>query len=578
MSRSFPSIDKPWLSHYTDDELHYEFTRQNMYDAIRHEKEWEEQEALDFFGTKISYGKLYAEIDRAARAFAQHGVGKGDVVSLMLPTMPETIYAVYALNRLGATANMIDVRNTPKQLKACLDRVHSKLLVIMAFSLKEVDTIREELDVEKIIILRECESVAPFVTYIYKVGEWFSGRRRVAKSSDKYLFWGDFIQDEKQLGHLPADTADTHDDAMIFQTSGTTGMPKSVVHSSYNINNSAYYFRFTLHQPQPADKVLCIMPAFALFGFITNVHMALMHKMRIALIPLFEVHRFAQILHRYRPNHLFGVPSMWGSLCRVIKPDTDLSFIKSIHVAGEVLSAELQDNVNTMLKNHGSKARLCIGYGMTETGGGISALIPDRCKCHDAATGRVGIPLPYANVSIRDYDSGQELPYGEVGEICVQSPIALLRYYGNDEATRRLRHVDCDGQEWLHTGDSGRMDEDGCLYIVGRYKRMIVTHDGTKLFPIEIESVISTHADVTECVVVPMPDPQHHNCHAACALVVVREGADSQAMAETLRLLCQQKLPFHLQPSSIQLVSALPHTMTGKVDVKKAEKLLRRGS
>jgi long-chain acyl-CoA synthetase len=154
-------------------------------------------------------------------------------------------------------------------------------------------------------------------------------------------------------------------------------------------------------------------------------------------------------------------------------------------------------------------------------------------------------------------------------EICVHSEMKFLGYYKNEEATRQLIQTHTDGNPWLHTGDMGYVDDEGNIFVIGRKKRMIVRHDGSKVFPVEIEDCLVRHPSVAACAVVGVTDPEHTESQLPKAFVVLKE---KETNVEELMAHCKSSLPVHLVPSSIEFVEALPLNGNGKVDYQRLEK------
>ena len=541
----------------------FRYKEQSLYDAIKHDDIDSNDVAFEYFNIKFTYTKLYDEIERAAKAFRQAGVGKGDIVSLMLPTLPETLYSIYALNRIGAIANFIDIRSTPQQVKKCLERTHSKVLFVMSFYLKSIETVRNELNVNKIILLRGCDSTSSFVLFWYRFSEFFNGRKKITRHSEKYCFWNEFIQQGATFEGTLDDPRHSDEPAMVFQTSGTTGNPKSVVHSSFSINNSADWAFRVLHDAKKGGRVLSILPAFAFYGFVTNVHLGLMNGMTDIIIPLFDYHQFGKLLAKHKPNYTFGIPAHWEHIVKSGAEFKDLSFLKDVSVAGEIVEPGMKDALNALLKEKGSKAELTIAYGMTETGGCVSLLNTDWAGQTVQKRGNVGKPMPFVKVGIFEADSEEEVKHGNLGEVCIQTAYAMKEYYGDPESTSGLLRTHADGQKWMHTGDLGYLSEDGILYVVGRIKRMIVRFDGTKLFPIEIEEALKKCPGVKECVVISTNDPNHIQAQTPYAFVVPESEAIQVA---DLWQYVRANLPVHMLPSEIQLIGSIPLIGIGKPD------------
>ena len=565
MGSELPSVERKWLEYYDEAELNVEMSGSSMFDSI-YNPDYVERVAFSYFGKSFTYGSFYESIDITARAFAANGIKKGDVVMLMLPTLPETLYCFYALNRIGAVANLTDVRYTTLQLKQVVQKTRPRILVAMTFYLRRLETVKDELGFEKIILLRGCESLSPFICFWNKFGDFFNGRLRIAGRCQDYMFWTDFIASASSCQQLPQADVKADDVAAIFQTSGTTGFLKSVVHTNFNLNNSSMMKHFHMNDPQPGDRVLSIIPFFALFGFVFDVHMPLKYGMTLSIVPLFNVKGMADLILKHKPNHIFSVPSHWEHVVGKMKPGCDLSFIKTVFVAGEVLDSSLRLKVNRILCSGNSKAELCSDYGMTETAGTISYMDPKTLKDDVCGKGYSGIPMPLCDVCIYDDEALCELDYNHEGEICVQVPFSLKEYYADKEATSDLLRTHADGKVWLHTGDSGYLTPKGHLYVIGRKKRMIVRFDGTKLFPVELEAVVKTVEGVIECCVVAGPDPEHSHGNLPYVYVVIERAQSKQAVKREIKHSCSVKLPLYLQPYMICMVDDIPHNSMGKID------------
>jgi len=559
-----PSQEKIWHRYYDEKELNPELSDDSMFKAICHAG-YENRTAFMFYGKSFTYRKLYEGIELVAKAFLQNGIGKGDVVMLMLPTLPESLYCFYALNRIGAISNLVDVRIAPRQLVEISHKTKPKMIFLMDFYLERADSIKDLTGIEKIVVLRGCESF-PFAVSMYRFSELFNGRSRIVRRDSRYSFWQEFLRSGKDCS-MPLD-ADVHADdiAAIYQTSGTTGFPKSAVHTNFNLNNSSMMKHFHMNEFNPGDKVLSILPLFTLFGFVFDIHMPLRYGMTLVIVPLFKKKSLADLILRHKPNHIFSVPSQWESVVGNKRIKCDLSFIKTIFVAGEVLDKALRLNINSLLHEGGSKAEICSDYGMTEAGGTISFVNPAYTS-HDACgNGYSGIPMPLCNICIYDNEALKEMDYNRPGEICVQVPFAVKGYYNDSEATDNLFCTHPDGSVWLHTGDIGYLTEKGHLYVIDRKKRMIVRFDGSKVFPIELESVIKEVRGVAECSVVPAPDPVHLQGKVPFAFVVTEEPDIQERVENDIKRICSSRLPVYLQPYGIKFIGEIPRNSMGKAD------------
>lgn len=568
MEKKLPSEERKWLHYYSKTEIEMSFSKLSLFEAIHHVDD-ENRIALKYFGISVTYSTLYKQIDLAAKAFIQNGINKGDVVMLMLPTLPESVYCFYALNKIGAIANMIDVRSTPSQLVEIAKKTRPKMLVVMSFYLKQLETVRKQLGLDKIILLRGCDSMPASVTFWYKLGEHFNRRRKIVNNNQIYTFWQEFLESGISCNECLDNIMNSNDTAVIFQTSGTTGFPKSVIHVNETLDFSAKSILEFLNNPHPGDTLLSILPIFTLYGFVSSIHMPLRFGLTVLIVPLFKPCQIKKFIIRDKPNFIFSVPSQWEHAAD--KPDKmgDLSFIKNIVVAGEILDRNVRIKVNKMLQINNSNAEIRSDYGMTETGGSISTMIGKATVDDPCDIGYSGIPLPFVRVCIYDNEKEQELGYNCRGEICVQSPYALKEYLLDKTETDKLRRKHPDGSKWIHTGDIGYLTEKGHLYIVGRSKRMIVQFDGTKIFPIEIESVIRRIDGVGECSVVPARDPNHSQGCLPFVFVVSKNDENPVRLKQEIFKQCAKQLPFHLRPYKIRIIDQMPHNSMGKVDYRK---------
>lgn len=508
--------------------------------------------ALTYFGMDTTFTQLLERIDTTASAFRKHGVKRGDIISLALPSMPESLMCFLALNKIGAIPCMIDVRYTPEEFCKIIDRTHSKMLFVMGLYAASLATADAQLNVDKVVVCSGADSI-PGIAFWFGVGEWFNGRRRVFRKHKKFCHWKDFIQtaqgkDTTEPYHWLADEL-----AALFQTSGTTGMVKSVMLSTENIMHSMFPEPPILNNISSDDTALCILPIFAFFGANTLL-LSLFYGMRVVVIPIAPREQFLKLLTQYKPQHVFSVPAYWDFVNETKEIKEDFSYLKSIDVAGDILNTAFEKRINEVLHQGNCHYDVTKAYGMTETAGVIT-FTPQGSK-HQYKQGFSGKPVTCYEVKTFD------------DEICVRSVMKFLGYYKNEEATRQLIQTHADGNQWLHTGDMGYVDEEGNLFVVGRKKRMIVRHDGSKIFPVEIEDCLMQHPSVVACAVVPMLDPDHSESHLPKAFVVLKD-SDNQSTIKELMAYCEANLPVHLVPAAIELIDVLPMNGNGKVDYQK---------
>ena len=515
-------------------------------------KKYSDKVALSYFKTDTRFRDLLERVDITALAFRKHGVKKGDIICLALPSMPESLMCFLALNKIGAIPCMIDVRYTPEEFCKIVDRTHSKMLFIMGLYAANLATVDAQLNVEKVVVCSGADSI-PGISFWFGLGGWFNGRRRVFRKHKKFCHWKDFYntaqgKDETEPYHWLPDEM-----AALFQTSGTTGTVKSVMLSTENIMHSVFPDPPVLNNLSSDDTALCILPIFAFFGTNTLL-LPLFNGLRVIVIPIAPRKEFLKLLTQYKPQHVFSVPAYWDFVNEEKVVKEDFSYLKSINVAGDILNTAFEKRINECLHQGGCRYVLTKAYGMTETAGVISFTPQGSEKQY--VQGFSGKPVTCYEVKTFD------------DEICVRSEMKFLGYYQNEEATQQLVQTHADGRQWLHTGDIGYLDDKGNIFVIGRKKRMIVRHDGSKVFPVEIEDCLMQHPSVTACAVVPMQDPDHSESHLPKAFVVLKD-SDTQATIKELMAYCEANLPIHLVPAAIEFIDALPMNGNGKVDYKK---------
>ena len=515
-------------------------------------KKYSDKVALSYFKTDTRFRVLLERVDITALAFRKHGVKKGDIICLALPSMPESLMCFLALNKIGAIPCMIDVRYTPEEYCKIIDRTQSKMLFVMGLYAANLATVDAQLNVEKVVVCSGADSI-PGISFWFSLGERFNGRRKVFRKHKKFCHWKDFYntaqgKDETEPYHWLPDEM-----AALFQTSGTTGTVKSVMLSTENIMHSVFPNPPVLNNLSSNDTALCILPIFAFFGANTLL-LPLFNGLRVIVIPIAPRKEFLKLLTQYKPQHVFSVPAYWDFVNEEKVVKEDFSYLKSINVAGDILNTAFEKRINECLHQGGCRYDLTKAYGMTETAGVISFTPQGSEKQY--VQGFSGKPVTCYEVKTFD------------DEICVNSEMKFLGYYKNEEATQQLIQTHADGRKWLHTGDMGYVDKEGNIFVIGRKKRMIVRHDGSKVFPVEIEDCLMHHPLVAACAVVPMQDPDHSESHLPKAFLVLKD-SDTQTTIKELMAYCEANLPVHLVPAAIEFIDTLPMNGNGKVDYQK---------
>lgn len=561
----YPSIDKPWLNYYPKYLIDREMPKCTMYDYIlKGNNFYPNRTALNYFNNKITYSNLFERIDIVARSFLELGIKKGDIISISMPTLPEFVYMFYAISKIGAIANMIDPRKSKEEIEEYVNMVDSKILVIVDVALDKVKNITNHTKVETIISVSPSESLPPLLKKAYKL------KNRTKKLKSNFMLWNEFYnlginrKNEVIVDEFPEYVEDTP--VVIVYTGGTTGKSKGVMLTNDNLNAASSQCETCGYDFQRQHSWLNIMPPFIVYGVGNGLHLPLAMGMEVILIPQFDPNKFDLLLKKHHPNHVTGVPTHYDSIVKskVIKKE-GLKYLLSPIVGGDKLNEASEEIINKFFKKNNCNFNVSKGYGMSEVCAAVcTASIPEINEI-----GSVGIPFHHTIMSVFDPETGKELKYNEIGEICISGPNTMLKYYNNEEETNNIirKH---DGLLWVHSGDLGYITERGVVHIKGRMKEMIVRHDGFKVFPITIEETILSHPDVKSCKVVGVKDENYSQGELPKAFIVLNKTIeDEKKLKSELKSICNERLAEYLQPVDFVIKDKLPVTAIGKIDFMK---------
>ena len=558
----YPSIDKPWLKYYSEEAINAELPECSMYDYIHTcNKENLSGIAINYYGKMISYEEMFRQIESTAKAFAAIGIHEGDTVAICSFTTPEVIYSVYALNRIGAIANMIDPRTNPERMKYYFELSGSKLYLILDRFYSRIQEALPERAEKSTVILSIGTSLPALKKTAYNI--------KITKSDCSGMSWGDFIKRGTNTEYIPAQYRPDMP-AVIVYTGGTTGVPKAAVMSNDTMNAAAFQTVLTCTSPTRGKTILNIMPPFLAYGIVCGIHAAFAWQLMNLIIPWFEPDKLGQLVKKHKPFLMAGVPMHYEKIMDSAEmKKLDLSFFEMPICGGDKLNEQTEFRINQFFASHNSRYRIVKGYGMTEVGSATAMCLQNANK-----DGSIGVPFCKTVIAVFEPDSENELTYGQEGEICFQTPAMMLGYLGNEQETNKVIRTHKDGRRWVHSGDIGYMDEDGLIYIRGRIKRMIIRPDGHNVWPSLIENVILTHESVRECAVVGRKDSACSSGLWPVAFIVLHEDTqDPDAIIDQIKKLCDEKIPPRDTAADYFVISSLPHTDMGKIDFRALEAL-----
>lgn len=522
--------------------------------------------AIYYYGTKISVKRLIERIDECADAFAALGVKKGDTVSLLSASTPESIIAFYALNKMGATVNAIDPRMDMKSISRMIQSAGSEILIVIELAFPKVSPIISEIHQKHIIVQSPATSLPALKKFVTKL----SNRGQIPYGKKGIMSWETFIKKAKNGVAVEADYVGDATVAITY-TGGTTGFPKGVMLTNDSLNAVAFNFIHAGIIHEKGHRFLGIMPIFSSYGLVCGIHMPLTLGLELALIPRFYPNKMGEYVKKYKPEHMIATPAFYEILIDSEEmKDFDLSFTLTMGSGGDSMNAGLETKLEAFMESHGIRYPLAQGYGMSEVSAAATFCVNDRYK-----KGSVGIPCLATTIGIFDPETGEELGYGELGEICITGPTMMKGYYNNKEETDYVMRKHADGQVWVHSGDIGSIDEDGFVYIQGRVKRMITRFDGHKVFPITIESFIAEDERVHSCSVIAVDDRERLQGQYPMAVIELMTGVDVAEHDNICREIyerCQELLEERGRPVAVVCIDEIPLTGVGKNDYRLLEK------
>lgn len=562
-SREKPSELKPWLKHYSREALSSALPKCSAYQYIKEKNEKHPQQvALHYFGKDIQYKVFFEEINKCANAFYALGVREGQPVSILSVSVPETVFAIYALNKIGATANTIDPRMDVNSIKRMIKDSDSEILIVLDIAFHKVSEITAELGQKQIIVQAACRSL-PFLKKVIKK----ITQKKLAVYDKSVLSWSDFIKMGKECKALEAPYRGDATVAITY-TGGTTGFPKGVMITNDSMNAVAFNFKHSCIKTKRNEKFLGIIPVFSSYGLVCGLHMPLSLGLTMLLVPNFQPHKIGKLIKKFRPQHMISVPAFYEIMMESKEvQNLDLSFLITMGSGGDTMNEGLEAKLHSFMKAHNMHRPLAQGYGMSELSAAVSFCAENVYK-----EGSVGIPSITTTVGIFKPDTYEELGIMEEGEICVTAPSMMKGYFKNEKETEFVMRKHPDGKYWIHSGDIGYMDNDGFLFVNGRTKRMITRFDGHKIFPVNMESLVSEHPNVRNCCAVGITDRVHGQGQVPLVLVNLSE-CDKDAVCKEIFDICNAQLEERGRPVAIVSVDAIPLTGMGKNDYRALEKM-----
>lgn len=481
-------------------------------------EKFKDKPAIIFKGQPLTFQQLKENSFKLANSLINLGIKKSDKVAIYLPNWPQYFYSYLAIWCCGATAVPLDFMLTEEELVSCIAHSEAKLLIAKTKPQVSLRAIKEKcLGLKDIAVCQE--------------------------KHDGFLSFDDL--ESQGSNNAPAVEIKDRDYAIIFYTSGTTGKPKGVLVNYLQLEAPpkamTHFVDFT-----DKDIALCALP-FSHIGGLIYLYNCIIFGITVVLSERFVPLEFLKNIQNYKATCFWIVPSMYYAFLQLKEFEAlDLSSLRWVVSFGASSSPDALRRFN----QYCPQAHLLNGWGLTETNA-PTCVIPLGSKKIES----VGKPPPWIEVKIFD-GHDKELPLGQVGEIVVRGWVVSDGYYKDPEATCQAMRGG-----WFHTGDLGRFDSEGFLYIVGRVKEMIKVA-GEIVFEPEVEAILHRHPEIAEVAVIGVPDKLRGEVPKA--YVVLKEG--SRLNEEDLRYFSRQHLAHFKVPHYFEFVPQLLKNRSGKVD------------
>lgn len=508
-------------------------------------KNFPENTSFIMMGKKLSFKLINELVDRFVNALVDLGIKKGDKVAIIMPNMPQTVIASYAVFKIGAVVVMHNPLYTERELEYQLNDSDSVMAICLDLLVPRLQKLKAKTKLESIIACH-IKDYLPFpVKQLFPFIK--KEMHRDVTKDEGILDFANLINKYPPTSR-PID-ASFSDLSTLLYTGGTTGVSKGVMLSHKNISVNVQQLKAWIFDANDGkDSILGIFPFFHSAGFTAVMNQSIYRGLTVPLIPRPEPATVLEMVRKHKPDWFPCVPTIYtGLLNHPDFPKTDFSSIRGCVSGAAPLALE---TIREWEEAVG--ATIIEVYGLSETSP-LSHANPWRGK---TKVGSVGVPVCDTDCRIVDLESGtKDMPQGESGEIILAGPQVAQGYYKKpDETAASFK----DG--WFFTGDIGYMDEDGYLFIVDRKKDMIIA-GGYNIYPRDIDEVLFEHPKIKEACAVGIPDP--YRGETVKAFIALKEG--EYLTKDEIVKYCKEKLAAYKVPKMIEFLDDLPKSAIGKV-------------
>jgi long-chain acyl-CoA synthetase len=543
-------ISRPWLTSYdrgVSGELDYE--KPFLFEYLkRAAAERPDRAAIRFQGRGTSYASLARDSRRIAAALRKYGVKPGDRVAVMLPNMPQTVASYFGVLAAGAVCVMINPLYMETEITHQVGDAECRAMIVLDHLWPRIEKLTDRLPVEKYFTASIADALRFPLGLLYNFKAKREGKNLGAKYDGETVFpWKELTRRREPVEHGLTDPE--KDLALIQYTGGTTGTPKGVMITHFNLAANLQQCHAILYAlGKGHEKFLTVMPFFHVYGLTTCLNLAVSVQGTIIAVPRYDPAGLVDIIEKEKPTIFPGAPAIYNGLLHV--PDIgerNLSSLRFLVSGSAPLSLETMRRFKKM-----TDAAIIEGYGLTETSP-VTHLNPLKGI---SKLGSIGLPFPDTDAMVVDMETGRgPLAPGEEGELVIRGPQVASGYWNRPDETARAFE-----NGWLYTGDIGYMDDEGYFFITDRKKDMVLV-GGYNVYPREVDEVLYGHPDVKEAATVGIKHPSHGE--VLKAYVVPRDGVELKK--SDIVGYCREKLASYKVPRRVDFLKELPKTAVGKV-------------
>jgi len=503
--------------------------------------------------SKMTYSELNEATDRFAAALRNMGVKQGDRVSIMLPNIPQQVIAFYGILKAGGVVVNTNPTYTSREIEHQLHDSGAETILMLSSHYSRLEPVKAKTAIKRVIITDVPDPLGfPFNRLVEK--QVRAGGLMVDVPDAPGLFRMSTLL-RTSPAQAPSINVKPDDTILLQYTGGTTGVPKAAMLTHSNLINNVLQLEAWLPGLEyGGEKTLGAIPFFHVYGMTVAMLFTIYSGGELIVTPdPRKTDLVLEIIHKEKVSLYPGIPTMYTAIINHPRvKEFDLRSVKACMSGGMALPVEVQRRFEEI-----TGGKLVEGYGLTETSPVACANPLNGLR----KAGSIGLPVPSTQMAIVALDAREDggydlVPPGGEGEVVIKGPQVMAGYWQRPDETAKV--IDKDG--WFHSGDIGKMDEDGCFYIVDRKKDLIIA-SGFNIVPREVEEVLYMHPKVQEAVVAGIPDPKRGE--TVKAYVVLKAG--ESATVEEIRDFCKENLAPYKVPVFVDFRSELPKSQVGKI-------------